>query len=619
MKRLLAGLMLSALSLGSARAAEPVHFVDMNLKSAVQAELWVSDPTPADMLGLLSLEAGARQIGDLTGLEYAANLQTLNLFDNQRITDISPLSTLYNLETLTLNQNKISDLSPLSGLTNLTELDVHHNYFTDVSPLSGLINLRRLALRENAISDISPLSGLVNLEYLSLLDTQVSDISVLAGLTSLTHLDLRNCPLDLDAHDIHIPQILANNPGIVLKYDSRTTWRMWLSSTAGGRLTDPGEGEFLYGHIEWVRLEAIPDPGFVFAGFSGTWATLENPAHLTMDQDHKIQANFQSALTAVYVDDDAPDDPSPGDPALGDPRENGTQAHPFDSIQEAIEVATEDVSIIVHPGTYQENIDLLGKNVQLLGVDPNDPHGGPSAVVEGIGAGPVVRFGRGEGPGCVLTNFIITRGMGYPAGAILCEGASPTVTNCLIVGNRATDPTGAVIYCQDSQAVLTNCTIADNCTGPQGAALALNDSDVTVLNSIVWNDRMANEILATGTSDPNIQYCAVRDGWPDRGNIHKDPLFARPGVWVNPDDPNQTCGPENPEAILMDGDYHLKSRAGRWDPETLSWVEDEVTSACIDAGLPSAPIGHEPVPNGGRINMGAYGGTAEASLSGVTE
>ncbi|MHC4643702.1 MAG: hypothetical protein ACYS32_18830, partial [Planctomycetota bacterium] len=35
----------------------------------------------------------------------------------------------------------------------------------------------------------------------------------------------------------------------------------------------------------------------------------------------------------------------------------------------------------------------------------------------------------------------------------------------------------------------------------------------------------------------------------------------------------------------------------------------------IDAGDPAIPIGLEPFPNGGIINMGAYGGTAEASKS----
>ncbi len=44
-------------------------------------------------------------------------------------------------------------------------------------------------------------------------------------------------------------------------------------------------------------------------------------------------------------------------------------------------------------------------------------------------------------------------------------------------------------------------------------------------------------------------------------------------------------------------------------------MRDDVTSRCIDAGDPLGPIGIEPFPNGGIVNMGAYGGTAEASKS----
>jgi hypothetical protein len=44
-------------------------------------------------------------------------------------------------------------------------------------------------------------------------------------------------------------------------------------------------------------------------------------------------------------------------------------------------------------------------------------------------------------------------------------------------------------------------------------------------------------------------------------------------------------------------------------------VQDAVTSPCIDAGDMTSPIGFEPFPNGGVINIGAYGGTAEASKS----
>ena len=75
------------------------------------------------------------------------------------------------------------------------------------------------------------------------------------------------------------------------------------------------------------------------------------------------------------------------------------------------------------------------------------------------------------------------------------------------------------------------------------------------------------------------------------GDISVDPLFADP----------------------VNYDFHLKNTAGRWDGS--AWVTDVVDSSCIDAGDPSSDYGDEPTPNGGRINMGAYGNTAEASKS----
>ncbi|MEN6306438.1 MAG: right-handed parallel beta-helix repeat-containing protein [Anaerohalosphaeraceae bacterium] len=80
---------------------------------------------------------------------------------------------------------------------------------------------------------------------------------------------------------------------------------------------------------------------------------------------------------------------------------------------------------------------------------------------------------------------------------------------------------------------------------------------------------------------------------PGAGNVAVDPLFA---------------DKEN-------GDYHLKSAVGRWDPETETWVVDEQTSLCIDGGDPADSTEQEPNPNGARINMGAFGGTSQASLS----
>jgi len=680
-------------------AEEPVDFPDAALKAVVEAELWVSDPTPSDMQGLMVLSADSRQITDLTGLEHATNLQTLQLTHNQ-IGDISLLSSLANLQKLVLNNNQISDISVVSSLANLQHLDIHANNLSDISPVSSLANLQililrinqisdisalssmaylhhldlgnnqigdisslaslsslkslclynnqisdvsaisnltalqRLELRNNQIGNISPLSGLTQLERLDLGGNQISDISWLLGLpvleelhlfsnqisdistladrTGLGTLDLRWNLLNQEACSLYIPQIIANNPGLAFQHDSCFCPRLVISSSAGGSVVSPGEGVFTYTADERVLVEATALPGFRFNGFSGSWMTSQNPMFVTVNDEYQIQANFVSLLDVLYVDDDALSDAGPGNVTMSDPHEAGTVEHPFDSIQEAIDVAAEGASIIVRPGIYGENISLMGKCINIMGIDPNDPNAAGYPVVDGGNNGPVVGFTGGEGPSCTLAGFILTGGRGQSAGAIVCTNSSPTIANCLIVGNRTNETEGAVVRCHNSRAVLLNCTIADNDPGEQGADLRLIDSNVSLLNSILWRNG-PNQIILSGTSEPTVKYTNLVGGWPGQGNTDADPLFARRGYWADSNDPNVVIEASSSDAAWIAGDYHLKSQAGRWDPETQTWVLDEITSPCIDVGNPLDSVENEPTPNGSIINMGAYGGTAEAS------
>jgi len=135
-------------------------------------------------------------------------------------------------------------------------------------------------------------------------------------------------------------------------------------------------------------------------------------------------------------------------------------------------------------------------------------------------------------------------------------------------------------------------------------------SSYTILsNCILWSDS-PDEIYVVNTA-PVVTYSNVHGGWPGIGNIGGDPCFIEPVYW---EDPCNT--PTFPwDDLWIGGDYHLKSQAGRWDPNSESWVQDDITSPCIDAGNPGCPLGDETAPNGNRRNMGAYGGTAEASKS----
>lgn len=597
-----------------ASAEEPVTFGDSRLKQAVEEELWITDPTATDMLGMTSLTACGAQISDLTGLQYAANMESLNLRDNE-ISDLSALSGMSNLVTLDVSMNRLSDLSPLGGMASLVSLDVHDNArLSDISPVGTMPKLQTLIARYDSISGIEPLSGLAELSYVDLCQNEISNVSALTGLTCLSYLDLRGNVLAQQACDVDIPQIIRNNPGIAISYHRCGPRQILISSTGGGCVLSPGEGEFWYDKGETISLKAEADPCYVFVGWTGAVTSASNPVRYAVASDQHIRANFASVLTELYVDSDAPGDPKPADAEIGDPQENGTPDHPFDTIQEALDVGGDGATIFVDRGTYRERINLLGKEIHLVACDPCDPHAGPCVTIEGVGAGPVVQIPEGGGSRCGLTGFVITRGSGETAGGIYCAYSSPRLTHCLIVGNRCRGDEGAAAYFHDSQAVLTSCTIADNYAGTEGAGLTLEDSDVVVLNSILWNNQ-PNEIRLIDASDPSIQYSDVQGWWPDLGNTYLDPLFARPGRWVHSEDPNEAPGADDPCAVWVDGDYHLMSQEGRRDPISMDWVKDAVTSPCIDAGDPDSPAGQEPLPNGSRINLGAYAGTSQASLS----
>ena len=160
------------------------------MERAIREELGLPSETPITQLvmsQLIELEAGHKQIADLTGLEYAIHLKELFLIVNQ-IRDITPLAGLINLEVLYLSNNPISDLSPLPIITQLQYLNLATIHIRDLSLLSSLTQLKHLGLAHCGITDITPLANLTNLVFLDLADNQISDISPLANLTRLKEL-----------------------------------------------------------------------------------------------------------------------------------------------------------------------------------------------------------------------------------------------------------------------------------------------------------------------------------------------------------------------------------------------------------------------------------------------
>lgn len=387
-------------------------------------------------------------------------------------------------------------------------------------------------------------------------------------------------------------------------------YTLTVSVWKGGTVVSPGIGSFTFDRGTQVTLEADALPHFAFMNWAGDVFAAENPVSVTMDRDRQISAQFVSLLDTLYVDSDAPHDPGPNDRLVSDPAEDGTPEHPFDAIREAMTLAHAGAEIVVDDGVYRHPTidDFTGKTLTVRGAWLTDPNLPGNLVLENEGAGPVVKFGPDANG--VLMGFHIQGGRADTGPAVLCDRAQATLVNCLIVGNRAAGANGGIIDCRRSNLFVVNCDISDNIGGENAAVFAVTDSNVVAANCIIRPNAPLH--IAGGPGPvPTLMYCDVEGPWPGAGNIDLAPDFANRGFWRDPGTPLY----RDDDVWIGPGDYHLCSKAGRWEPVSRAWMLDAQTSPCIDAGDPAATYFLEPSPNGGRINMGAYGGTSQASKS----
>ncbi|HUS72104.1 MAG TPA: right-handed parallel beta-helix repeat-containing protein [Sedimentisphaerales bacterium] len=387
---------------------------------------------------------------------------------------------------------------------------------------------------------------------------------------------------------------------------------------------DPDNGDY---HLRWDSacintgdLNYVPEPGET---------DLDGKPRIIGGRIDMGVYEFQ----ILYVDDDSPNDPGPGDPAVSDPLENGTEAHPFDTIQEAINVAEDGYTVLVRPGSYLEpasgdSIDFLGKNITLTSADPTDWDIVDNTIIRGY-----VQFSGTEGPNCKFAGFRIGNFYGAvygnhthaaishcnisgngPCGATVIKDCDGIISNCLITDNTTFFYCGVYPVVFGCNGLIKNCTIANNLSG-------VSVGTATIENCIIYNN-FGSQLAVTSGGTLNISYSNVQGGLEEvvvdgsvewgPGNIDTNPYFVRSGYWE--DEPWE----------LIEGDYHSKSEGWRWNTEGKSWTYDYITSRCIDAGNQGARLGGElmSVPRDPdniwgvnlRINMGAYGGTNQASM-----
>jgi len=244
--------------------------------------------------------------------------------------------------------------------------------------------------------------------------------------------------------------------------------------------------------------------------------------------------------------------------------ENGTLAHPFNTIQEGENAVDAGDHVIVLPGTYTENVlmtdgtELRAQTVGTATIDGNHT-GSVIQAGDGIIYGFILQNGSGtphptvqnyrRGGGiyvpdnktvtidkCVIRQCSPNSGMTLYGGAVGAIDATANVVNCQLSDNHADYGTG--IYNLQGQGEITNTTIVGNTVDIVAGGIDIVGATVTVRNCVICNNEGAG-IRHVGAGSVTVEYSDVwgndtnYDGAaPGPGCISADPLFVGGGDYA---------------------------------------------------------------------------------------
>lgn len=163
----------------------------------------------------------------------------------------------------------------------------------------------------------------------------------------------------------------------------------------------------------------------------------------------------------------------------------------FPLIQQAINASASGDSIEVFPALYIENLNLLGKDLQIRA-----NAGLGSVTVDGGGAGPVVSCVSGETSATMLEGLILTNGFAPNGGGLWINGSSPRVHECHILNNQAMTGGGAAVF--NSKTVFQYCLFDMNTATTRGGHLDARRGRPQVLDCQMINGMAGGGIVGFG-------------------------------------------------------------------------------------------------------------------------
>jgi predicted outer membrane repeat protein len=300
----------------------------------------------------------------------------------------------------------------------------------------------------------------------------------------------------------------------------------------------------------------------------------------------------------------------------------GNAELPFPTIQDAIDQALPDDSVLVAPGTYIENLTGLGGRSLL------STHGPDLTIIDGAQSGSVIRS-CGNEPTCnsqvghvVIDGFTLTNGLANRGGGLFCSFGNLDVRNCILVGNSTPvfDGNGGAGVLARTNSSFTDCRFVDNFANGDGGAFRLEGEGSHTFLRCVFDSNTGGNGGAVETHEATGSIVAIFDRCTFANNhavthggaIRKETSFGGGSVTITNcivvgNTPDQLSG-ENITVRYSDVQDGWSTGPGNIDADPLFWSPSEgdyylrPESPCIDSGDP-AVFGD---PDGSVLDMGAF-------------
>ncbi|HEX42087.1 MAG TPA: hypothetical protein ENN81_08510, partial [Phycisphaerales bacterium] len=243
-------------------------------------------------------------------------------------------------------------------------------------------------------------------------------------------------------------------------------------------VVEPNGGVFYAGTR--VTLEARPDPGYHLKGWydvNDVLVSVLREFRFVVDANVTYRVRFRlPSEVPVYGGGDA--------------------------LHEAVTVAQNGDILVVAPGTYNGGIDLRGREITIVSVNPDDPNLVAATIIDGRNSGRAFIFSGGETHNTVVDGFtIINSGVFINHGGAIYIGpdSSPTLLNLTISDCNVAAGNGGAVYIDANSSpyfgnvTITNCTtISPNYVGGNGGAVYVDVNCLPVFAGCTFTGCSAN-------------------------------------------------------------------------------------------------------------------------------